>query len=1526
MKKRVLSIIMALIVIFTSVPLEPILADSGVESGTFTISSEGIVSAYSDAAATQIIVPEMINSIAVKEIAAGAFDGSKYTNLKSVAVFGSDVIIGEEAFGYISGSRVDEFQVWGKTGSTAETYSNQGAFEFGILAESLTNLESSQADLTECFAGGNAIYIKTQISALGSKDIIWSSEDSELVSIVPYTMVENSDGTWEATAQVKVLKTSDTKETCKIYATTRSGISKDLELTLKKPASEVTLIADIYEYDIDLKQYKKVTPPSSYMDGKNIYVDKGYFVDIQTDCGEDNDDSSGYSIEIGNTVIETVIGTTTDGSKIELFEVKKAGNVKLTAFTKSGQVSKEYNLITYLPATELAIKLNGAIITNGLQVVQGYSGKLSATFTPSNSTDEVIWSSNNSIAQISFDGTLTANGYGNAVITCKVKDAKSMNRILEKEFTLYINQKYQYSKMEFIDNMTDKNIITSSNIAANTTQQLCIFDPDCTDESKQPNEPISWTSSDTSIATIDQNGLLTTKANKNGKIKITAKAESGIIQTIDIFVYVEATKITPDATSYQIPEGQILEVPYVMTPSNTGETVTWISDDSSSVKVLGVESDPNVSGKYILKLQILKTTSGFIDINGRSSDSNVSSQIQVKGLTAVHVQNISMVPENYVRSEIDGNGDTIYSVEKGSNFTITANINPLDYNDILTWEYTIIESPSSLNVLGMTVEGNLATINPNFVGTVVVRCISSNGVIGICKFKIIVSATSIDILNSKGASLDVLRINVDTDSQLKAKLSSGSTDNISWSVISGDASNVEFSKIKTTTLEITNVRVSKTGTYVIRAVTDSGKVDDITIYAVIETSSLDFIHNGEKIDSLNICPDQKKTISLANILPENTSDSKYNWEETKGNLSIKVAEDGKSAEITGISVGNTSIKVSGESGKSFTLDVTVILPAKTLQINSQDVPEDIIINKGGALLSLYANLTPSNTNDRVTWTVSREGIISLKQIAPIYGQKQQIQIQGLEVGTVVITATTESGLMNSISVEVKTIDIANCVAVVPTSIYTGNAIEVVPLSVKLGTTTLKKDTDYIILGYDKNTQSGEAIIHLQGIGKYSGNKDVTFKINPKALSVNLVTITYSNSYTYTKDKINPPVKIQYGSQTLKLNTDYKVKYLANSINVGSYTFEIVFMGNFSGTIIKTYKIVSKSATSFTVKNTSGKTISSMPSKSYTTQAITQSFLVYDGNNKLVEGTDYTVKYSNNINAGKATVLIYGKGNYSTSTFKSMNFIIKPYSLANVKITSITDKVYSGSAIKPSLIVKRRMANGKYQSMRLGQDYKVTYSNNIKTGRATAKIVAGTNGNYTSSRSINYRILPKQVTGLKQTSASQSSVKLSWTKSEGSVSGYAIYSYNAKNKKYTYQKTVTSGTSTVISGRKAGTSYVYAVRAFTKVGNSTKYYSSYSSSVTAKTVSKAPSISSITTSNNSVTVKWNPSTAANRYYIYYSTNGGKTYKRAGSSTNSSYLIRSLTKGKNVTVRIKSASTIAGKEYLSSYSSKKTIKVR
>lgn len=60
---------------------------------------------------------------------------------------------------------------------------------------------------------------------------------------------------------------------------------------------------------------------------------------------------------------------------------------------------------------------------------------------------------------------------------------------------------------------------------------------------------------------------------------------------------------------------------------------------------------------------------------------------------------------------------------------------------------------------------------------------------------------------------------------------------------------------------------------------------------------------------------------------------------------------------------------------------------------------------------------------------------------------------------------------------------------------------------------------------------------------------------------------------------------------------------------------------------------------------SGATVSGLSTKTYTGSAITQTPTITLNGNTLTQGTDYTVAYKNNVNAGTATATITGAGDY-----------------------------------------------------------------------------------------------------------------------------------------------------------------------------------------------------------------------------------------------------------------------------------------
>ena len=134
-------------------------------------------------------------------------------------------------------------------------------------------------------------------------------------------------------------------------------------------------------------------------------------------------------------------------------------------------------------------------------------------------------------------------------------------------------------------------------------------------------------------------------------------------------------------------------------------------------------------------------------------------------------------------------------------------------------------------------------------------------------------------------------------------------------------------------------------------------------------------------------------------------------------------------------------------------------------------------------------------------------------------------------------------------------------------------------------------------------------------------------------------------------------------------------------------------------------------------------------------------LYYSG--KEVSAADYSVAYSNNVNAGnQAAIQIVGKNAYYGKM--SLKFTIKQYSLtSNCKISDVQNQSYTGYAITPKISV---MCGNR--TLKENTDYTVEYSNNKEAGDQKAVITVKGKGNYTGVLQKKFSIVKKSIAGAK----------------------------------------------------------------------------------------------------------------------------------------------------------------------------------
>lgn len=132
-----------------------------------------------------------------------------------------------------------------------------------------------------------------------------------------------------------------------------------------------------------------------------------------------------------------------------------------------------------------------------------------------------------------------------------------------------------------------------------------------------------------------------------------------------------------------------------------------------------------------------------------------------------------------------------------------------------------------------------------------------------------------------------------------------------------------------------------------------------------------------------------------------------------------------------------------------------------------------------------------------------------------------------------------------------------------------------------------------------------------------------------------------------------------------------------------------------------------------------------------------------------------------------------------------------------------------------------------------------------------------------SNTVEAVIAPKKVSGLKATSVASTSVKLSWTKSD-KATGYRVYKYNSKTKKYEKLADTTNNSYTVKS-LKANTTYKFNIKAYTKSG--TTKYGVASSALSIKTKpSDVASFKLASSTEKDFTLSWKKASGVNGYQL------------------------------------------------------------
>ena len=314
--------------------------------------------------------------------------------------------------------------------------------------------------------------------------------------------------------------------------------------------------------------------------------------------------------------------------------------------------------------------------------------------------------------------------------------------------------------------------------------------------------------------------------------------------------------------------------------------------------------------------------------------------------------------------------------------------------------------------------------------------------------------------------------------------------------------------------------------------------------------------------------------------------------------------------------------------------------------------------------------------------------------------------------------------------------------------WTGNEVEPeLNLTCNHCGETLAENRDYELEYTGDRTEPGKVTVKVIGTRNYEGwTQSFTYTIKNKTFSFedhkdgeDLGTVEYTGS------EVRYPISnvTDKTGKVLSEGTDYKLVYSDNT-KPGVANVQIIGLNDYDGcTLSFTYTIVDHDGESGFHNNlyTDG---ADMGSYAYTGEEVKPSIgLMYSNYNQtfLIEGVDYKVEYSNNINPGVATAKVIGIGRYTghemsfTYTIKNKGFAAKDHkdgeNLGTLKWTGKAQTIKLGDMIDPidGHVLKEET------------DYKIVYSDNVDAGTAKAEVIGL--GYYEGSSLTFYYTIEKQ---------------------------------------------------------------------------------------------------------------------------------------------------------------------------------------
>lgn len=578
------------------------------------------------------------------------------------------------------------------------------------------------------------------------------------------------------------------------------------------------------------------------------------------------------------------------------------------------------------------------------------------------------------------------------------------------------------------------------------------------------------------------------------------------------------------------------------------------------------------------------------------------------------------------------------------------------------------------------------------------------------------------------------------------------------------------------------------GTYTVyvKATDPSGQYSDVTEHVMVTISKAELegaFKHGEKYthvlatDGNNYDSAEKNPLTITS---ENYTGNADAYTYRSDNMDVAIAV-----------IGESTIRVLGSAGQS--AEITVTVPGDdnyngktftyTLEISNtlSDIQYDVTGTE-----ATY-NGQPQTIAVKVTAPASGATVRYWNEEAKAYDLSEPPAYTDVKAGGYTIkfqiTApgyeTVDDG---TATLKINPRDISQCQVEGIAASYTfvNKPIEPQTVEVVDGSVILKEDTDYTIT-YGANTEVGEdkGSVIIKGTGNYTGSVTKEFEITPVDASDLTASLNRTFGYYRNSENNNATVTVTHGSHevtsdgsntvsiAVKDNTGADVTNQSDvvSINdqtvtfnqVGTYTIEVTVTGNHAtnAPIQLTYallpvekgELVLEADNETSIVATYGDTVdgaitvtdaSDTPMTESTDYTLTYTYTPFEGTAQDSKPYDSNVM-SGTPAAGMYVVTATGQGGYVNSV-GTFTFLILQRDLADAILdVDDADLVFNHDEKEPDVTVS--VTGDPVQ----GEDYTVTYYNNVNASDEAKAVVTAKGNNFTGSQTAEFTIAPKEIT-------------------------------------------------------------------------------------------------------------------------------------------------------------------------------------